>query len=71
MLCFLKGLNDGLQLQLMTVEYPDFQTLVNRAILIENKRQEIEEKKRRIQSQSVGSNTCPRYTPQQEFQQRY
>jgi len=68
---FLKGLNDGLQLRLMTVEYPDFQTLVNRAILIENKRREIEEKKRRIQSQSVGSNTCPRYTPQQEFQQRY
>ena len=64
--CFLKGLN-GLQLQLMTVEYPDFQTLVNRVILIENKRREMEEKKRRIQSQSVGSNTHPRYTPQQEF----
>ena len=55
----------------MTIEYPDFQTLVNRAILIENKRQEIEEKKWRIQSQSVGSKTRPRYTPQQEFQQRY
>ena len=55
---FLKGLN-GLQLQLMTVVYPDFQTLVNRAILIENKRREIEEKKRRIQSQSEGSNTRP------------
>ena len=66
--CFLKGLNDGLQLQLMTVVYPDFQTLVNRAILIENKRREMEEKKRRIQSQSIGSNTRPRYTPQQEFQ---
>ena len=60
---FLKGLNDGLQLQLMTVEYPDFQTLVNRAILIENKHRDMEEKKRRIQSQSVGSNTRPRYTP--------
>ena len=60
---FLQGLNDELQLQLMTVVYPDFQTLVNRAILIENKRREMEEKKRRIQSQSVGSNTRPRYTP--------
>ena len=69
--CFLKGLNDELQLLLMTVVYPDFQTLVNRAILIENKRREIEEKKMRIQSQYVGSNTCPYYTPQQEFQQRY
>ncbi|XP_066375198.1 uncharacterized protein [Miscanthus floridulus] len=37
---------------LMTVEFPDFQTLVNRTILIKNKRREIEEKKRRIQSQS-------------------
>ena len=55
----------------MTVVYPDFQTLVNRAILIENKRREIEEKERRIQSQSVGSNTRSRYTPQQEFLQRY
>ena len=65
--CFMKGLNDELQLQLMTVVYPNFQTLVNRAILIENKRQEMEEKKRRIQSQSIGSNTRPRYTPPQEF----
>ena len=61
--CFLKVLNDELQLQLMTVVYPNFQTLVNRAILIENKRQEMEEKKRRIQSLSVGSNTRPRYSP--------
>jgi len=68
---FLKVLNDELQLQLMTVVYPNFQTLVNRAILIENKRQEMEEKKRRIQSQFIGSNTCRHYTPQQEFQQRY
>ena len=60
---FLKVLNDELQLQLMTVVYPNFQTLVNRAILIENKRQEMEEKKRRIQSLSVGSNTRPRYSP--------
>ena len=36
--CFLKGLNDGLQLQLMTVVYADYQTLVDRANGIENKR---------------------------------
>jgi len=40
----------------MTVEYPDFQTLVNRAILIENKRQEMEEKKRRISAEIPGTN---------------
>ena len=44
---FLKVLNDELQLQLMTVVYPNFQTLVNRAILIENKHRKMEEKKRR------------------------
>ena len=44
---FLKGLNDGLQLQLMTVVYADYQTLVDRAIVIENKRREMEEKKRK------------------------
>ena len=44
---FLKGLNDIVQLQLMTVVYPDFKTLVDRAIVIENKRREMEEKKRK------------------------
>jgi hypothetical protein len=68
---FLEGLNHRLQLQLMTVVYADFQILVDRAIVIENKRRKMEEKKRRIQSQSAGSNTRPRYTPQQKFQQRY
>ena len=41
---FLKGLNDGLRLQLMTVVYADYQTLVDREIVIENKRREMEEK---------------------------
>ena len=44
---FLKGLNDGVQLQLMTVVYPDSKTLVDRAIIIENKRREMEQKKRK------------------------
>ena len=61
---FLEGLNGGLQLQLMTVVYADFQTLVDRAIVFQNKRREMEEKKRKIQSQSIGSNTRPHYTPQ-------
>ena len=46
--CFLKGLNDGVQLQLMTVVYPNFKTLVGRAILIENQRRGMEEKKRKL-----------------------
>ena len=46
---FLKGLYDGLQLQLMSNIYPNFETLVNRAIVIDNKRKEMEAKKRRLQ----------------------
>ena len=42
---FLKGLNDGLQLQLMTVVYANYQMLVDREIVIENKRREMEEEK--------------------------
>ena len=46
---FLKGLYDGLQLYLMSNAYPNFQTLVNHAIVIDNKRKEMEAKKRRLQ----------------------
>jgi hypothetical protein len=55
--CFLKGLNDGLQLRLLTVVYADFQTLVDRAKVIESKRREMEEKKRRMQIQPTVRNT--------------
>ena len=45
----LKGLYDSLHLLLMSNTYPNFQTLVNRAIVIDNKRKEMETKKRRLQ----------------------
>ena len=60
---FLKGLYDGLQLQLMSNTYPNFQSLVNRAIVIDDKRKEMEAKKRRLQGQASGSNTRPRAYP--------
>ena len=46
---FLKGLYDSLQLQLIFNTYPNFQMLVNHAIVIDNKRKEMEAKKRRLQ----------------------
>ena len=46
---FLKGLYDGLQLRLMSNTYPNFHALVNHAIVIDNKRKEMEAKKRRFQ----------------------
>jgi hypothetical protein len=45
---FLKGLHDGLQLQLMSNAYPDYQTLVNRAIVVDNKRKEMDAKRKRL-----------------------
>ena len=62
--CFLKGLNDGLQLQLMTVVYADYQTLVDRVIVIENKRREMEEKKRKRDLQRQLRNTRLRFATQ-------
>ena len=64
---FLKRLYDGLQLQLMSNIYPNFQTLVNRAIVIDNKRKEMEAKRSRLLEQASGSNTRPRTNPQQSF----
>jgi hypothetical protein len=45
---FLKGLYDGLQLQLMSNKYASFQELVDRAIVIDNKRKEMDLKKRKL-----------------------
>ena len=60
---FLKGLYDGLQLQLMSNTYHNFQSLVNCAIMIDDKRKEMEAKKRRLQGQASRSNTHPRAYP--------
>jgi hypothetical protein len=67
---FLKGLYDGLQLQLMSNNYPNFQTLVNRAIVVDNNRKEMDAKRKRLQGQASGSNTCPRTGFRQGNQQR-
>jgi hypothetical protein len=69
---FLKGLHDRLQLQLMTTTYPNFQELVNRAIVIDNKRQEMADNKRKKQGQGFTRNNrqCTN-TAQQKFQQKH
>jgi hypothetical protein len=67
---FLKGLNDDLRLHLKITMYPDYQMLVNRAIVIDNERREIDAKKRRFQGQASGSNTCLRPNPQSGFPSR-
>jgi hypothetical protein len=67
---FLKGLYDGLQLQLISNTYPNFQMLVNRAIMVDNKRKEMDAKRKKLQGQASGSNTRPRTGFQQGNQQR-
>ncbi|WVZ64210.1 LOW QUALITY PROTEIN: hypothetical protein U9M48_013770 [Paspalum notatum var. saurae] len=56
---FLEGLNDNLQLQLMNNTFNDFNHLVDRALLTEQKRREIDEKKRKLNPASSNSNTRP------------
>jgi hypothetical protein len=57
---FLKGLYDGLQLLLMSNTYPNFQTLVNRAIVVDCKCKEMDAKRKRLQGQSSRRNTRQR-----------
>ncbi|WVZ97371.1 hypothetical protein U9M48_042913 [Paspalum notatum var. saurae] len=67
---FLEGLNDNLQLQLMNNTFNNFNHLVDRALLTEQKRREIDDKKRKLNPASSNSNTRRRY-PQQYQQQGY
>jgi hypothetical protein len=67
---FLKGLNDDIQFQLLNTYYPDFQHLIDKAIIIENKLKEMEKDGKRkmiFPSQHSGSNTRPRISQPSQF----
>jgi hypothetical protein len=68
---FLNGLNDDIQFQLLNTDYADFQHMVDKAIVIENKIREMEKDGKRkvpLSRQSSGSNVRPRLTqPNQLF----
>jgi hypothetical protein len=68
---FLNGLNDDIQFQLLNTDYADFQHMVDKAIVIENKIREMEKDGKRkapFFGQSSGSNVRPRFTqPNQLF----
>jgi hypothetical protein len=71
---FRDGLRDELQLQLMCIMFGSFHQLVDGALMVEHKRQEIENKKRKFMNQQAGSSTRPRFNPQmgnQLNQQRF
>jgi hypothetical protein len=62
---FLRGLVDPLHYELMNHTFPTFQHLIDRAIMIERKRREMEDKKRKI----GGSRPCYSSNPPQQFKQ--
>jgi hypothetical protein len=65
---FLRGLVDTLHYQLMNHTFPTFQHMINRAIMTEKKRKEMEDHKRKIGGPQPGSSNRPRFSgnsPQQ------
>jgi hypothetical protein len=60
---FLDGLIGPLNYQLQSHTFPDFASLLNKAIGLENKNKELSEQKHNFQSQGQSnSNTHPRYS---------
>ena len=59
---FLRGLVDPLHYRPMNHTFPTFQHLIDRAIMTERKRQEMEDRKRKIGGSQVGSSSRPRYS---------
>jgi hypothetical protein len=68
---FLRGLVDPLHYQLMNHTFPTFQHLIDRAIMTERKRREMEDMKRKIGGPQAESSICPRHSgnPPQQFKQ--
>jgi hypothetical protein len=67
---FLKGLKDEIQFQLLNTDYPDFQHLVDKDIIIENKLKEMEKDgkhKMGFLGQHSRSNTKPRFSQPSPF----
>jgi hypothetical protein len=71
--CFLRGLVDPLHYQLMNHTFPTFQHLIDRAIMTEKKRNEMEDRKCMISEPQLGSNNRPRFSgnPPQQFKQSH
>jgi len=68
---FLDGLIGLLNYQLQNHTFPNFQTLLDKAIGLESKRNELGEQKRKFQYQGQSSsNTRPRYNSSQKIQTR-
>jgi hypothetical protein len=66
----LSGLNVDIQFQLLNTDYADFQHMVDKAIVIENKIKEMEKDGKRkvpFSRQSPGSNVRPHFSQPNQF----
>jgi hypothetical protein len=67
---FLNGLNDDIQFQLLNTNYADFQHMVDKAIVIENKIKEMEKDGKRkvsFSGQSSRNHVRPRFSQPNQF----
>jgi hypothetical protein len=67
---FLNELNDDIQFQLLNTDYADFQHMVDKAIVIENKIKEMEKDGKRkvsFSEQSSGNNVRPHFSQPNQF----
>jgi hypothetical protein len=60
--CFLRCLIDPLPYELMNHTFSTFQHLIDRAIMTEKKRKEMEDRKRKIGGPQPGSSNRPRFS---------
>ena len=69
---FLEGLHGGLQYQLVAHTFLSFQHMVDKVLVLENKRRELGEQKRKFnESGQSSSNTLPRLPMPQRPQQQH
>jgi hypothetical protein len=67
---FLNGLNDDIQFQLLNADYADFQHMVDKTIVIENRIKDMEKDGKRkvsFHGQPSGSNIRPRFSQSNQF----
>jgi hypothetical protein len=58
--CFLNGLNDGLAYALEAQDFENFQGMVNKALVLQNRRGVMERKRKLVRQQQPGSSSRPR-----------
>jgi hypothetical protein len=60
--CFLNGLNDGLAYTLEAWDFENFQGMVNKALVLENRRGVMERKRKLVHQHQPGSSSRPHVT---------